>query len=86
MKKGTIDRIEDDSKVVVLVEKSNEQFVFDKTKFRSESCHPGAIIEFSLEDGDIDEYEYKQDEEKKRRERIEEKYDRLSEKLSEDSE
>lgn len=82
--KGTIDRIENKSKAVILIESTDdkEQIVIDKDQLPKDLQYSGCILEFEMKDGDPRNFKHLNSEEKNRRKRIERKFDRLSERLS----
>lgn len=87
MIRGTIDRIVDDKKVVILVENEDntEQIVVSKEQLPESLRYEGCLIKFKKTEDGISELEHLKEEEKERKERIQDKFDRLSKKLSEDN-
>ena len=85
MIKGTVDRIVDDEKAVIVIENGEkDQMVTDINNLPVDLRYAGCLIKFRFEDGDIINVKHLNTEEKERRKRLERKFERLSEKLSEE--
>lgn len=86
MVKGVIDRIVDDEKAVILIEDSpnREQIITDKTNLPESVRYADCLIQFDVEDGEITNLKHLKTEEKKRKKRMQRKFDRLSKRLSEE--
>jgi hypothetical protein len=78
---GIVDRIEDEKYVVILFESENKKVVKEKDNLPNEICHPDAVIEADLNDDELTNIKYLANREKKRREKLEKKRERLSERL-----
>jgi len=82
---ATLDRIVDGQKAVLLLEEDGEtidQLDVDVTELPSEAQHEGAILEISVEAGELSEAVYRPDVTRSRKESAQERLDRLSRKLS----
>lgn len=89
MVRGTIDRIVDGKKAVILIEdqEDKEQLVVDKHQVPEEMRYGGCMMEFErTDDGDIENIEHLQERESNRRKRLRDKFDRLSNRLSDKEE
>lgn len=85
MIKGAIDRIVDDKKAVILIENDEkEQIVTDKDNLPEDLRYAGCLIEFETEEGEITSVKHLKTEEKKRRKRLQRKFEKLSERPSKD--
>lgn len=84
---ATLDRIVDGTTAVLLLEAEGtvvDELTVDVERLPIEGRHEGAVFDVELEDGRIREATYRAAEERDRRERTQERFDRLSERLSED--
>ena len=82
---GVVDRIVDGATAVLLVEEDGrvvEQFDLDVDALPPDGRHEGAVFDVVLDDDGIGELEYRPDEERDRRQAAQERFDRLSERLS----
>lgn len=89
MVRGTIDRIVDGEKAVILIEdqEEREQLVVDKHQVPEEMRYGGCMMEFErTDDGNIEDIKHLQERESKRRKRLQDKFDRLSSRLSDKDE
>ena len=86
MVKGVIDRIVDDKEAVILIEDSidKKQIVTDKTNLPESVRYADCLIQFDIEDGEITNLKHLKIEEKKRNKKMQKKFDRLSERPSEE--
>ena len=86
---GVVDRIVDGTTAVLLLEddgKTTDQFDIPVETLPDAGQHEGALFKVEVADGEIADLAYQPERERERRERIEEKFDRLSKRLGEDSE
>ncbi|QLD91286.1 DUF3006 domain-containing protein [Natronomonas salina] len=84
---ATVDRIEE-GRAVLLVESDGETVAERHLPEASlpEGAGEGAVLELDFESGDLEDVEYRPEETEDRRERMREKFDRLSRRLGDDEE
>lgn len=85
---ATVDRIVDGETAVLLLEDDDEvieQFDVPTERLPAE-CDAGSVVSVVVADGDLIEISLRPEEERKRRERIREKFNRLSKRLDDDEE
>ena len=84
---ATVDRIEE-GQAVLLVESDGETVAERHLNEADlpEDAGEGAVLELAFEGGDLVDLEYRPGETEDRRERVREKFDRLSRRLGEDDE
>ncbi|WP_137290868.1 DUF3006 domain-containing protein [Natronorubrum halophilum] len=83
---ATLDRIVDGQTAVLLLEENGEtieQLDVDVTQLPPEGQHEGAILEITVEASELCKAEYLPDATQSRKESAQERFDRLSTKLSE---
>lgn len=83
---GTIDRIVDGETAVVLLEEDDdvvEQFDISVDRLPAD-CEAGSVVSAIVSDGEIVEVTVRPDETADRRQRIQEKFDRLSKRLDDE--
>lgn len=83
---GVIDRIEDGI-VVMLLEAGGEtrdQLEVDPVAVPEAGRHEGAVFEVKVSGEDLEEIEYRPETERERRERAQDRFDRLSKRLDEE--
>lgn len=78
---GIVDRVEDGEYVVILFESEDKQVVKKKDNLPDEICHAGAVIEADINDNKLTNIKYLDEKEKERREKMEKKREKLSERL-----
>ena len=82
---ATVDRIEE-CQAVLLVESDGETVAerhLDEAAL-PDGADEGAVLELTFDDGELTEVEYRPEETRERRERVREKFDRLSRRLGDD--
>lgn len=82
---ATLDRIEDGSTAVLLLEADGEtveQLDVDLDRLPADGRHEGAVLEVAVEGEELREAEYLPDVTRSRRESVRERFDRLSSDLS----
>lgn len=84
---ATVDRIEE-GRAVLLVESDGETVAERHLPEDElpEGAGEGAVLELDFESGDLEDVEYRPEETEDRRERMREKFDRLSRRLGDDEE
>ncbi len=81
-----VDRIVDERTAVVLLEEDGdvvEQLDLDLETLPEECRHEGALFDADVSDGALVDVKYQPERERERRERLQEKFDRLSKRLDE---
>lgn len=78
---GIVDRVEDGEYVVILFESEDKQVVKKKDNLPDKICHSGAVIEADINDNKLTNIKYLDEKEKERREKMEKKREKLSERL-----
>ena len=89
MVRGTVDRIVDGDMAVILIEdqEEKEQLVVDKENIPEGLRYDGCMIEFEISESQkINNIEHLKESEYERRQGLEDKFDRLSSKMSESDE
>jgi hypothetical protein len=84
----TVDRIVDDSTAVLLLERDDDvvdQLDIDAEALPADGRHEGASFDVDVSDGSVVALEYRPDRERERRERLQDRFDRLSERLGDES-
>jgi hypothetical protein len=84
---GVVDRIVDGATAVLLLEEDGEvveQVNVDAETLPADARHEGALLECRLSEGTLAELEHRPSRERNRRERLQEKFDRLSKRLGEE--
>ncbi|WP_265108180.1 DUF3006 family protein [Halosolutus halophilus] len=84
---ATLDRIVDETTAVLLFEDEGtvvDERAVDVERLPPDGRHDGAVFDVELVDGSLRDVAYRPDEERDRRERIRERFDRLSERPSDD--
>lgn len=84
---ATLDRIVDGDTAVLLLEDEGtvvDELAVDVKRLPPDGRHDGAVFDVELEDGSLREATYRPHAERDRRERARERFDRLSERLSDD--
>ena len=82
---GVLDRIVDEATAVLLLESDGEvveQLDLDVEAVPDEGRHEGAVFEVTLAGGELDRLRYRPDEERERRAAVQNRFDRLSKRLS----
>ncbi len=85
---GVIDRFEDDL-AVILLEKDGEvvdELVLDRSDLPSDAAQEDAILDVTLEDGEVTDLVYDPAETENRKNRAQSRFDRLSERPPSDDE
>ena len=84
---ATLDRIVDDTTAVLLLEEDGrtvDELTIDVERLPAEGRHDGAVFEVELADDSLQDVTYRPEAERERRERLQDRFDRLSERLSDD--
>jgi len=78
---GVIDRFEDDLAVILLEEDGEvvDELVLDRGDLPSDAAQEDAILEVTLEDGEVTDLVYDPAETENRKDRAQSRFDRLSE-------
>lgn len=84
---ATLDRIVDGETAVLLLERDGEtvdELTVDVVDLPDDGRHEGAIFEVTVEEGTVVDLEYRPETESDRRERAQDRFDRLSKRLDEE--
>lgn len=84
---AVIDRIVDGKSAVLLVEEDGvpiEQVTLDVSEIPEDGRHDGALFDVTVEDDEVIDIDHRPEAEAARRNRLAEKFDRLSKRLSEE--
>jgi len=78
---GVIDRFEDDVAVILLEDDGDvvDELVLDRGDLPTDAAHEDAILEVTLEDGEVTDLVYDATETENRKDRAQSRFDRLSE-------
>ena len=82
---AVLDRIVDGQTAVLLLEEDGqvvEEYTVDVETLPAEGRHEGAVFEMRVVDDSVDDLTYRSEETTERREAAQERFDRLSERLS----
>lgn len=84
---GVVDRIVDGETAAILVESEDggrevlDQLEVDADRLPREGCYEGAVLSVTVADGEVVGADHREDESERRREALEERFDRLSDRL-----
>jgi len=78
---GVIDRFEDELAVILLEDDGDvvDELVLDRDDLPTDAAHEDAILEVTLEDGEVTDLVYDAAETENRKDRAQSRFDRLSE-------
>ncbi len=85
---GVIDRFEDDLAVILLEDDGDvvDELVLDRGDLPTDAAHEDAILEVTIEDGEVTDLVYDATETENRKDRAQSRFDRLSERPPSDDE